>query len=141
MSTKINANLHDAIYLGDTQQTFKKIMDGHFSNIKRLLKNKHKSDSFSAYFEHHFNTTTSRTDLRKYMTYKVLKQLNLIGAMKTFTKPICNLCMEEPLTILKKLGDKCIKVMIKNLEIYGACRHKTTFRRFFLSTDDTVFNG
>ena len=29
----------DAIYIGNTQQTFKKIMDGHFSDILRLLKN------------------------------------------------------------------------------------------------------
>ena len=28
------------------------------------------------------------------------------------------------------------RVRYKNLEIYGACQHKTTFRRFFLSTDD-----
>ena len=28
-----------AIYLGNTQQTFKKRMDGHFSDLLRLLKN------------------------------------------------------------------------------------------------------
>ena len=32
----------DAIYIGNTQQTFKKRMDGHFSDIKRLLKNRQK---------------------------------------------------------------------------------------------------
>ena len=58
-----------------------------------------------------------------------------------FTKPNCNLCMQERLTILKKLRDKRVTVMNKNLDIYGACRHKTTFRQFFLSTDDPVFNG
>ena len=77
-------------------------MNGHFSDLLRLLKNGQKSDSFAAHFEQHFNTTTSRTDLRKYMTFKVVKQLNTIGAMKTFAKPNCNLCMEERLTILKK---------------------------------------
>ena len=44
-----------------------------------------------AHFKQNFNTTTSRTDLRKYMTFKLVKQLNPIGAMKTFTKPNCNL--------------------------------------------------
>ena len=77
----------DAIYIGNTQQTLKKIMDGHFSDLLRLLKNGQKSDSFAAHFKHQFNTTTSRTYLRKYMTFKVVKQLNPIGAMKTFTKP------------------------------------------------------
>ena len=131
----------DAIYIGNTQQTFKKIMDGHFPDLLRLLKNGHKSDSFAAHFEQHFNTTTSRTDLRKYMTFKVVKQLSTIGAVKTFTKPNCNICMEERLTILKKLREKRVTIINKNSEIYGACRNKTCFHIFFLSTDDPVLNG
>ena len=51
-------------------------------------------DSFEAHFQQNFNTNTSRIDIRKYMTSKVLSQLNLIGKMKTFTKPNCNICME-----------------------------------------------
>ena len=90
----------DAIYKGNTQQTFKKRMDGHFSDLQRLLKNRQKSDSLAAHFVQHFNSNTARTQLRKCMTFKVLKQLNPIGAMKTFTKPNCNLCMQERLTIL-----------------------------------------
>ena len=35
----------------------------------------------------HFNSNTSHTDLRKYTTFKLVKQLNPIGSMKTFTKP------------------------------------------------------
>ena len=62
-------------------------MDGHFSYLLRLLKNGQKSDSFAAHFEQHSNTTTSRKDIRKYMTFKVVKQLNPIGAMKTLTNP------------------------------------------------------
>ena len=116
-------------------------MDSHFSDLLRLLKNGQTLDSFYAQFEQHFNTTTSRTDLRKYMTFKVVNQLNLIGAMKTFMKPNCKLCMAERLTILKYLRDKQVTIVNKNLVIYGACRHKTTFHRFCLSTDDPVFNG
>ena len=48
----------DAIYIRNTQQTFKKRMDVHFSNILRLLKNRHKSDSFYAHFEEKFYATT-----------------------------------------------------------------------------------
>ena len=102
-------------------------MDGHFSDILCLRKNGQKSDSFAAHFEQHFNNTTSRSDLRKCIAFKVVKQINLIGAMKTFTKPNCNLCMEERLTILKNLRDKRVTIMNKNSEIYGACRHKTCF--------------
>ena len=84
----------EAIYIGNTQQTFKKRMDSHFSDLLRLLKNVQKSDSFAAHYEQHFDATTSCTDLRKYMTLKVVKQLKPIGEMKTFTKPNCNVCME-----------------------------------------------
>ena len=93
----------DAIYISNTQQTQKKRMDGNFSDLLRLLKNGQKLDSFAAHSEQHFNTTMLRTDLRKQMTFKVINLINPIGAMKTFTKPNCNLCMEERLTILKKL--------------------------------------
>ena len=130
----------DTVYTGNTYKTFKKRMDGHFSDLQCLLKNGQKPDSFSAHFVQHFSNTTSRTDLRKYMTFKVIKQLNPIGAMKTFTKPNCNLCMQERLTILNKIRDKCVTVINKNSEIYGACRHNTTFHRFCLSIDDPVFN-
>ena len=88
----------DAIYIGNTQQTFKKIMDGHLSDLLSILNNGQKSYSFAAHFEQHFNTTTSRTDLRKYMTFKVVKQQNPVGAMKTFTKPNCNICIQERIT-------------------------------------------
>ena len=98
-----------------------------------------KSDSFSAHFDQHFKAAMSRTYLRKYMPFKLVKQLNLIGAMKTITKPNWNLCMKERLTKLKKLREKCVTIMNKNSEVYWACRHKTTFDQFFLSTDDPVF--
>ena len=114
-------------------------MDGHFSDLLHLFKNGQKSDSFAAQFKQHFNTTMSRTDLRNYMTFKLVKQLNLIGEMKTFTKPNCNLFFEEHLTTLKMIRDKCVTIMNKKLEIYGAFRHKTTSHQFRLSTDDPVF--
>ena len=83
----------DAIYIGNTQQTFKKIINSRFSDILRLLNNGQKSDSFAAHSEQHFNTTVSHTDLRKYTRFKLVKQLNPICAMKKYTKPNCNLCM------------------------------------------------
>ena len=48
------------------------------------MDNGHKSDSFAAHFERHFNATASHTDLRKYMTFKVVKLKYPIGAMNFF---------------------------------------------------------
>ena len=81
-------------------------MDVHFSDFLRLLKNGKKPDSFADHFGQQFNFTTSHTDISNYMKFKVITQLNLIGAMKIFTKPNCNLCMGERLSTPKKLHDK-----------------------------------
>ena len=105
-------------------------MDGHFSNFLRLLKNGQKLDSFDAHFKQHINGTTSRTDLRKYITFKVVKQLNQIGTMKTWTKPNCNLCMYERLTILEKLRGKHVTIMNKNSDIYDVIFRSGTFTPF-----------
>ena len=47
---QVECSMCDAIYIGNTQQTFKKRMDGHFSDLLRLLKNGQKSDSFAVCF-------------------------------------------------------------------------------------------
>ena len=70
---EVKCSMWDAIYIGNTQQTFKKRMDVHFSGLQRLLKNGQKSDSFATHFKQHIITTTPHTDLSKYMTFKVLK--------------------------------------------------------------------
>ena len=111
---QVQLSMYDAIYIGNSQQTFKERMDGHFSDLLRILKNVQKSDLFAAHFEQHFNTTTSHTGLRKYMMFKLIEQINPIVTMKTFTKPNCNLCMEERLTIIKRLHEKRFIIMNKN---------------------------
>ena len=131
----------DAINIGNTQQTLKKewmVISPIYNVYSRTDKNQ---DSFAAHFVQHFNTTTSRTDLRKYMTFKVVNQLNPIGAMKKITKPNCNLCMEEHLTILKKLREKLVTVVNKNSDIYGPAARKRFCVYFFIITYDPIFNG
>ena len=87
--------------IGKTEQIFNKRTDGHFSDLLRLLTNRQKPDSFAAHFEQHFNFTTSCTDICKYMTFNVVKQLSQVCAIKTFTKPNCNLCIGGRLMTLK----------------------------------------
>ena len=82
----------------------------------------------------------SRTGLRKCMTFKVDKQIKPIVEMKSFTKPSCNLCIYEQLTIIKNPRDKCVTLMNINSEIYGAFWLKTTFHQFCIRNDDTI-NG
>ena len=128
---KSKFSMCDAIYIGNTQQTLKTIMDGHLSNLLHLLKNGQKWYLFAAHLEQNFNTTKARTYLHKHMMFKVVNQINPIGKMKTFTKPNCKICMEKHLRILKNVRNKRVAVVNNDLETYGACRHKITFRRFF----------
>ena len=46
-----------------------------------------KLDSFAAHFSQQFNSTISRTYLRKYMAFKVVKKVNPIVIIKKLTKP------------------------------------------------------
>ena len=94
--------------------------------------------SFAAHFEQQFNATTSCTDLRKYMAFKVIKQLKPIGTMKTFTKPNFNLCMEERWTILKSYVTNVSRLWIELGDIWGLSA-QNKFSLIFLSTDDPIF--
>ena len=109
----------EAICIGNTQQTFKKILDGNISDLLRLIKNGQKPDQFSAHFEKNFDATTSHIDLRKYMKFKLVKQLNSIGKMEIFTKPNCNLYMEEHLTILKSHVKNASRLRTRNWRYMG----------------------
>ena len=51
------------------------------------------------------------------MTFKLVKYINPIGEIQSFTKTNCNMCTEERLPILKNLRDKKITLM-KNVWKY-----------------------
>ena len=93
--------MYDAFYIVNNQNTFKNGMEVRLNDLLRLLKNGQKSDSFVGHLEHHFNATMSHTYLRKHMTFKEVKHLNLLGAMEKFTTQDSNVCMEKPLKYLK----------------------------------------
>ena len=55
---EVKCTIFDAIYIGKTQQTFNKIMDRSFYNVKRILKTDDKTN-----LEKHLKSPTSCTDL------------------------------------------------------------------------------
>ena len=61
----------------------------------------------------------SHTDLHECMTFKAVNQTNPFGLIKSFVKTNYNICLEERLTILKKICDKRVTLMNKNSEVYG----------------------
>ena len=61
----------DAIYIGKMQQTSKKIIDGHFSDVQHNIKTG-KIRLISAYYEQRFKSTTSWNELHVCMLLKVI---------------------------------------------------------------------
>ena len=75
-------------------------MDSYFSDLLCLLNNGQNSDLFATHFEHHFNSTTSHTDLRKHMSFKLVKQINPINAINiwnTKVQPMNGVTLNNPL--------------------------------------------
>ena len=97
-----------------------------------------KLSSFAAYDEQHVDYTTSRNDLGNCMMFKVVKQVNNIGVMESFTKPNLNLRIEEHLKIPKNLRERIATMMNKIYQICGAFQNKNSFHQSFLSTDDPI---
>ena len=96
-------------------------MDGHFSDVQKLLKNRSKIYiRLWPTIKNLFKATTSQPDLRMHTTFKVVKQLNHIGSMKTFTEPSFNMRIEERLTILKNVCDECVTFMNKKQRYTGS---------------------
>ena len=67
-------------------------------------------------------------DIRKYMAFKEVNQIKLIGEMKSFKKSNCNIRTQEHLTILKHLHDKNATLIDNNLGVYGVFWHKKTLQ-------------
>ena len=99
-------------------------MDVHFIAFQRLLKNRQKWDSFSAHYEKYFESTASHMDLHNCVEFNVLNNLNSIGEMKSFMKFNCYLCIDDCLTIQKKISDERISLMNKKNGDIGPARTK-----------------
>ena len=61
---EIKCSMCEAIYIGNTQQKFKKILDVNLFYLLCLLKSVIKPDSFADHSKQHFNSYTTCTDLR-----------------------------------------------------------------------------
>jgi hypothetical protein len=134
-------------YIGNTQQKMKNRQGQHLQDVKKLVRTGEASDSFARHFANHVmkdDVKPNNSDLRKIMKYEILWQANPISAMKTFGKLNCALCMRERVEILRAHQQNELALINYNLEIFGACRHKTKFHRFLkeagsvksTSTDD-----
>ena len=134
---KATCKLCDMAYIGNTQQTYKKRMQGHFQDVKKLFNKDIHSDSFARHFGHHFNyregdkqEAPTPQKLREVLKFEVVWQGNPISIVKTFGKRTCLLCSVERMEIVKASKKNPKALINHNSEIYGACRHKPKFHRY-----------
>jgi GIY-YIG catalytic domain len=129
---KIQCKNSGKIYIGNTQQPFKKRMQQHFNDVNKLHQKGIKSDSYAKHFAEQLRNfkTLSPNLQRNSITCKIIWKGNPISAVKTFGTKDCSLCNRERIEILKA-SRKDPKSLINSCnEIYGACRHKPRFHRY-----------
>ena len=89
------------------------------------------SDSFADHFSTHLrkkHTTISAADVKPLLDIDIIKQLDPITASKRFGFDDCSLCMNERVEIIERMFKLGVRRLVnKNMEIYGACRHKAKF--------------
>ena len=98
---KVTCRICGEIYIGNTQQTLKDRMKGHYNDVQQLVQNGKFSDSFARHFSQHFSVKPSPQQQRDIMKFEIISSVNPISAMKTFGKHECTLCMGERLNIQK----------------------------------------
>jgi hypothetical protein len=129
---KIECKNTSKVYIGNTQQHFKKRMQQHFNDVKKLHQQGIKSDSYAKYFSlqlSNFDNPTPKIQ-RNSISCEILWQGNPINVVKTFGTPNCALCNKERLEILKQSRKDPNSLINSCNEIYGACRHNSKFHRY-----------
>jgi hypothetical protein len=140
---KIECKNTSKVYIGNTQQYFKKRMQQHFNDVKRLHGQGIKSDSYAKHFAEQLSNfeEINPTLQRNSINCSILWQGNPINVVKTFGTPNCALCNKERIEILKQ-SKRDPKSLINSCnEIYGACRHHPKFHRYKSrspSTDESI---
>ena len=107
-------------------------MNGHYQDVRNLVKLNVLSDSFARFFSRNFKPKSQfkADEVRKLVDMRVLWEGNPITLSKSFGKSTCRLCMKERMPILALSRDKNVRLTNSCSEIYGACRHKPKFHIF-----------
>jgi len=118
-------------YIGSTQRTPKVRCGEHAGEVCKLVNDGKQSDTFATHFATHFRGESGIKlgDVRKHMSVDILWEGNPITCMKTYGTNHCVLCMQERLAIMKKWKEDKTKLINHRSELYGGCRHQTTFHR------------
>lgn len=124
-----------ANYIGNTQQFFKNRMKQNYEDVGKFFRKGTQTDTFAKHFVGHFESVPAANDVHQKCEMKILQRINPFGFVKRVRSHKCQLCLTERYWLIKSRmkGDKLRNA---NSEIYGACRHQSSFHRFQLITDE-----
>ena len=123
---KITCKSTGKIYIGNTQQNFKKRMMGHFQDVRQLIKKDIPSDSYAKHFASLWPPDTVPTPgmQRDMIDCKIVWRGKPLSAVKSFGHSNCFLCNRERMEIIRMSRSNPEKMINSCSEIHGACRHK-----------------
>ena len=129
----IKCQICNAFYYGSTQNNFKTRASRHLAEVRTQVRTGQKSDSFSEHFAAHFKDEDKRTltvkKVREICEFSIVWLGNPVVTCKRFDTYRCLLCDRERIAIINA-SLKGTKIINKNNEIYGSCRHKAKFLSF-----------
>ena len=118
-------------HIGQTQQNLKERTNQHFNDVVKLNNRGIHSDSFANHCAKFFkkNDVVRAKDVRNMIEIKILRELDPTNVSKKFGTNECQLCMQERMCIAKAKLFKPSTHVNKNMETFGACRHKAKMHR------------
>ena len=132
----------EKVYIGCTQNNFKKRMNGHHSEVQALHDPKRRilSDTYAYHFATQLQLwpEISPKIQRRHYTSKILWQGNPLSTVKTFKTNHCMLCNRERLEIFKRYNKEPKSLINSHNEIFGGCHHNPHFHRYCRKTTSTV---
>jgi len=115
--------------IGNTQQTFKDRMKGHFCGVQQLVSKGSESDSCASHFGPLFDSKPSPTNLRCMQKFEVIWQGNPTSVVQKFGTCTCQLCLQEKMETVEASNKHPEKLINSCSEICRGCRHKLKFHR------------
>ena len=115
-------------YIGSNQQKFKKIIEGHYNDVRLWFRKGFRTDSFARHFSRFFTAKPTAGQIRSICDFKIIQSVILFSFSKNIRSYSCKLCMAEKTWLIK--GKKQNSLINVDPEIYGPCRHESKFPRF-----------
>ena len=121
-------------YVGSTKNSFKLRAAQHFGDVKKLMTQDIKTDTFARHFKRCYTRKHRKVfdgrDIRKMTSFEILWHGNPLTTVKNFSTYKFKLCIKEKLCILNAKIRLFHKNINKRKELYSRCCHGGNFHNY-----------